>query len=166
MRMKNGDLYSFLENYDQLSNITGLDLIDAIAKNKEMIEKEIERIESIKEESDKIKELNEKITEKYMFYTDKNPDGSPKVKKVHDNTGRYREEPSISKPKKEKLDKDINKLKEEYKKYIDEYNDNLEKYTQELENESTLKFKKVKKEIVPNYITLRQYELLKFMIEG
>lgn len=162
---KNGELERMLVNFSKLNNLTGFKFVIALTKNKELIKKEIEVLNKIKEESKEFEELRKKFQERQLFYADKDENGNPKFEDAPLPNGQMGRKIVMSKPKEEKLSKEIKKLEKDNQDLLKQQNEKEEEFLKALGEDCAINFVKIKEGDIPTEITAEQLDIISFMVD-
>ena len=151
--MKNKDLIALEIEIEKCNNLTGVKFAYGLAKNLDIIKKEIEILmSSLKSDNKKYNEYNKRREEVDKRYAKKER-GAPviKVKMTDIGMEKYYD---LEFP--DKFNKEWDKLKKEYSKVLKERDKQLEDFRELLEEETKVKFFKIKLADVPQNISVEQ----------
>lgn len=148
--MKKRELFGLLNGLEAVKNLKGVKFAYAVAKNKNLVKREVKLFSESNKPNEKFLEFDKKRVELCQEYCEKNENGEPVIK---NNT-------FIGLEKNDAFNKVIEELREEYKEAIDEREKQSKEYNKMLDEEIELDFHKVLLENVPSDITGQQLELI------
>ena len=153
--MKNSELFMLKEKLRKVGKLKGVKFAYAIAKNVKMLEEELAAIKKAIEPSEEFAKLDDKRIELAKKYADKK-NGNPVIKDgnfvMNDN-------------KKERLEKELEKIKKANKKAYDERDKQVKEYNEFLEKESSFKPYMIDLNDVPAEITVEEMDAVKDLIK-
>lgn len=156
-------LVIFVNQFKQLTPLTGFDFVMQLEENFEIIEAEVKRLSKVNEPSEKMKEYNKRGSELYQEYSEKSPNGGPKTRRVTTNTGQTTEEYVLDRSRQAEFTEKFEALKKEFAKEIEtqekkdlDYREGLDKPI----NKQRVKLIPISKDDIPENISAGQARLL------
>lgn len=160
--MKNRQLFSIIERWDELKELTGNEFLISLRKNKRMIDAHLEDVNFIKEESEEYKAFKKEYLELRKEYSDKDKEGNPKFMNVPQNPSLTTYLVSKRKVEFAKVEKDIT---EKYSKDIKANEEKFAAFEDALDLECGIIFTKIKPSSLPKAINNGQMDVIDFMID-
>lgn len=154
--MKKRDLFSAEVVLKSMGNIKGAKFAYFIAKNLKLIREEIETLKKLDAISDGFKMFEVKRIALCEKYSEKDDNKGPIIENQS-----YK----ISDKNRKKFNKELESLKEKYKESLDEKKKKDEELQEILDEESELKFYKIKVSDLPNDISANTLMILEELIE-
>lgn len=145
------DLYKALQNCGQLQ---GFKFAYAVTKNLDKLEVEIKKLQEKLQPTEELKKYDSERIALAKKHSNKNEQGEPQI-----SNGQY----DIK--DKDKFNKELEKLMTKYKKHIDNYKKQLDEYNKLLKEGSCFEPHKIKKEDIPDSITVDLYAGIKSIVE-